>query len=49
MDLGHFQIAMIELFNGWKLLPIFAKSSISDVQQSPESASGTFCTYARNL
>ena len=26
MDLGHFQIAMIELFNGWKLLPISPKA-----------------------
>ena len=49
VDLGPCHIAMIELFNGWKLLPIFAKSSISDVQGVPESASETFCAYAKSL
>ena len=43
------QIAMIDLFNGWRPLTIFAKSSISDVQCSPKSASETFCMYARSL
>ena len=31
------------LFNGWKLLPTFTKSSISEVQQVPESPTETFC------
>ena len=48
-DLAAFQIAMIELFGGWKTLIIFAKSAISDVLRSSESASETFCTYARSL
>ena len=30
-------MAMTMLFNGWKLLPIFTKSSVSDVQRGPES------------
>ena len=49
VDLGPYQIAMIDLFNGWKLLPIFGKRSFSDVQWRPEYASETFCTYARSL
>ena len=42
VDFKPCQIATIELSNGRKLLPIFAKSSISNVQQGPESASETF-------
>ena len=49
VDLGLCQIAVFDLFNDWKLLPTFTKSSVSEVQQVPESASETFCAYARSL
>ena len=49
VDLGPCQIAMIVLFHVWKLLPIFAESSISDVQQGHESLPETFCAYAKSL
>ena len=42
-------MVMTDLFNGWKPLTIFTKSTIvSDVQWSPEFASETFCAYAKN-